>query len=292
MKVCISFSFPVGYETAPPWGLAQTEADKKCTCPTTKKKHFQKHFHISSSKKPKKLVYSATKFSPFEIIYDFNPLTPLDLLPLPIDECASLDGKKKVEFVKQLHEKVQQHIEKRTEQYITQAKKGRKQVIFQPRDWVWVLMIKERFPAQRRSKLLPRGGGPFQVVTWINDNAYKLDHHDDYNVSAIFNVSNLSLFDVDEDLRTNPFKERGNDENHQGNTVKARIDPLHIHGGPITRVRAKKMQVASNKLIKKIWIENAIQVARYHEFGLERRQCIVGIIQAIGQPNTQFGSNT
>ncbi|KAH9717001.1 Endonuclease [Citrus sinensis] len=106
-------------------------------------------------------VHSATKFSPFEIVYGFNTLTPLDLLPLPIDERANMDGKKKVEFVKQLHERTRQHIEKRTEQYATQANKGRKQVVFQPGDWVWVHMRKERFPAQRRSKLLPRGDGPF-----------------------------------------------------------------------------------------------------------------------------------
>ena len=35
-------------------------------------------------------IHSATKFSPFEIIYGFNPLTPLNLLPLPIDDCASM----------------------------------------------------------------------------------------------------------------------------------------------------------------------------------------------------------
>ena len=81
------------------------------------------------------------------------------------------------------------------------------------------------------------------------------------------------------------------DENHQGNAIKASRDPLHIHGGPTTRARAKKMQAALNGLIEKIWIENEIQDARHHELGLERRQGIVGIIQAIGQPNTQFGSN-
>ncbi|KAH9763304.1 hypothetical protein KPL70_001120 [Citrus sinensis] len=123
-------------------------------------------------------VHSATKFSPFEIVYGFNLLTPLDLLPLPIDEHASMD-------------------EKRTEQYATQANKGRKQVVFQPGDWVWVHMRKERFPAQRRSKLIPRGDGPFQVVARINDNAYKLDLPGEYNVSATFNVSDLSPFDVD-----------------------------------------------------------------------------------------------
>ncbi|KAH9698006.1 hypothetical protein KPL71_023835 [Citrus sinensis] len=107
--------------------------------------------------------------------------------------------------------------EKRTEQYATQANKGRKQVVFQPGDWVWVHMRKERFLAQRRSKLLPRGDGPFQVVARINDNAYKLDLPGEYNVSVPFNVSDLSPFDVGQDSRMNPFEERGNDENHQGN---------------------------------------------------------------------------
>ena len=81
------------------------------------------------------------------------------------------------------------------------------------------------------------------------------------------------------------------DQNHQGNTIKTSSDPLHIHGGPITRARAKKMEAALNGLIEKIQIENAIQDARHHELGLKRRQGIVGIIQVIGQPNTQFVSN-
>ena len=34
----------------------------------------------------------------------------------------------------------------------------------------------------------------------------------EYNVSATFNVADLSLFDVGEDSRSNPFEERGNDE--------------------------------------------------------------------------------
>ena len=57
-------------------------------------------------------VHSTTNFSPFEIVYGFNPLTPLDLLPLPVNEMTSLDGKKMVETVKKLHESVRKHIEK------------------------------------------------------------------------------------------------------------------------------------------------------------------------------------
>jgi predicted ribosome-associated RNA-binding protein Tma20 len=77
----------------------------------------------------------------------------LDLLPLPVDEKISLDGQKKAEMVKKLHESVQQHIEKKNEQYATKANKGRRQVIFEPGDWVWVHMRKERFPTRRKSKL-------------------------------------------------------------------------------------------------------------------------------------------
>ena len=38
-------------------------------------------------------IHSATKFSPFEIVYDFNPLSPLDLTPLSLSERVNLDGK-------------------------------------------------------------------------------------------------------------------------------------------------------------------------------------------------------
>ena len=70
-------------------------------------------------------VHSTTNFSPFEIVYGFNPLTPLDLLPLPVNKMTSLDAQKKTEMVKKLHESVWQHIEKKNEQYAAKANKGR-----------------------------------------------------------------------------------------------------------------------------------------------------------------------
>lgn len=56
--------------------------------------------------------------------------------------------------------------------------------------------------------------------SWRNDNAYKLDFSSTYdNVSATFNVVDLSLFDVG-DLRTNSFKEEGNNRDQDvGQTV-------------------------------------------------------------------------
>jgi hypothetical protein len=46
-------------------------------------------------------------------------------------------------------------------------------------------------------------------VERINDNAYKLDLLGEYGVNASFNVTDLSPFDVVDDLRTNPSQDGG-----------------------------------------------------------------------------------
>ena len=58
----------------------------------------------------------------------------MDLLPSPVNKMTSLDGQKKDEMVKKLHESVRKHIEKKNEQYATKANKGRRHVVFEPGD--------------------------------------------------------------------------------------------------------------------------------------------------------------
>ena len=100
----------------------------------------------------------------------------------------------------------------------------------------------------------PRGDGPFQVLERINDNAYKIDLPSHYgNVSATFNVSDLSLYDAG-DSRTNLFKEGGND----GDQLASRIqepksnDPLQGIGGPMTRARAKRVSETLQGLVMEL----------------------------------------
>ncbi|KAI3448669.1 hypothetical protein Pfo_005334 [Paulownia fortunei] len=128
--------------------------------------------------------------------------------------------------------------------------------------------MKDRFPKHRRSKLLPRGDGPFQVVERINDNAYKLELPGEYGVSASFNVSDLSPFDVGyQDLRTNPFQEGENDENKATHLriqdgelthglkrlkVEQLHDPLSLPSGPITKFRTKHFKEALYGLIQQV----------------------------------------
>ena len=108
------------------------------------------------------------------------------------------------------------------------------------------MVRKERFSERRKSKLLPRGDGPFQVLERINNNAYKLDLPGEYNVSATFNVSYLSPFDVGDDLRTKPLQEEGSDEIKDKTITstwnEAYSDPIQVPVGPVTRARAKKFK--------------------------------------------------
>ena len=97
-------------------------------------------------------------------------------------------------------------------------------------------------------QIVPRGDGPFQVLERINDNAYKLDLPGKYDVSATFNVIDLSPFDVGEDLRANPFQEEGND----GDQGTASKDLVQVPIGSVTRAQAKKFKDVLNGLIQEL----------------------------------------
>ncbi|CAL0335816.1 unnamed protein product [Lupinus luteus] len=166
-------------------------------------------------------THSTTRMSPFEIVYGFQPLTPLDLLPVPNSSVLQhKDGKSKADYVKKIHENVKAQIEHKNEGYAKQANKGRKEVIFEPGDLVWVYMRKERFPAQRKSKLQPRGDGPFRDEDM-----------------------------AESDSRSNPTQEGGDDVTLP---MACNEDDLIGLGGPMTRSKSKKAQQSLNQLIKRI----------------------------------------
>ena len=144
-----------------------------------------------------RVVNSTTSHSPFEVAYGFNPLTPLDLLPIPIlDDVLCKDGDDKASFIKNLHKDIKLRIEKKVGKYAELVNKRRKTLLFDEGDWVWLHFRKDRFPTLRKSKFMPRGDGPFQVLKRINDNAYELDMPGTFLGSHTFNISDLTLFSV------------------------------------------------------------------------------------------------
>jgi hypothetical protein len=74
---------------------------------------------------------------------------------------------------------------------------------------LWIHFRKDIFPQLRKSKLLPRGAGPYKVLAKINDNAYKIDlPTTEYGISNSFNISDLTPYEG-EDLeasRSTPFE--------------------------------------------------------------------------------------
>ncbi|KAH0716684.1 hypothetical protein KY285_012715 [Solanum tuberosum] len=193
--------------------------------------------------------HSSTSKTPFEVVYGFNPLTPLDLLPLPTNDFTNLDGKKKTNMMNKIHEQTRLAIEKKNKEVTLRRNKGRKYVVFKPGDMVWVHMRKERFPSKRKTKLDPRGSGPYKVLERIGDNAYKLDLPGEFQVSATFNVFDLSHFDADLNSRTNSLQEEGNDS-IQGSSspLKDKDEALETPRRPITRSQTKKFNDKLNGL--------------------------------------------
>jgi hypothetical protein len=157
-----------------------------------------------------RVVHTTTQLCPFEVVYGFKPITPLDLLPLPLHERVNMEASKRADYVKQIHAATRAAIEKKGKNIAAARNQSRKQVLFQPGDMVWVHLRKDRFPQLRRSKLRPRGAGPYKVLAKINDNAYSIDIPiaEFGGVSNSFNVADLSPYDG-EDLgasRSTPFE--------------------------------------------------------------------------------------
>lgn len=184
------------------------------------------------------------------MVYGFNPLTPTDLMPLPHNEQLNLSGRDRAMRVKELHKDIKEHLEKATETYAKYANRGRKELILQPGDWVWVHMRKERFPARRRTKLSPRGDGPFKVLDRINNNAYRLELPDDYGINPTFNVADLSLYDKSDEeydrLMGQPPQGGGDDQVVESCTNYL----IRFPSGPVSQKKNKSFREAAQRLIR------------------------------------------
>ena len=192
-------------------------------------------------------LHSTTKMCPFQIVYGFLPRAPIDLMPLPSSEKLNFDATKRAELMLKLHETTKENIERMNAKYKIAGDKGRKELIFEPGDLVWLHLRKDRFPDFRKSKLMPRADGPFKVLEKINDNAYKLNLPVEFGVSPTFNIADLKPYLGEEDeleSRTPQMQEGEDDEDINTNDTST---PTRVPVGPITRARARHInhQVSS-----------------------------------------------
>jgi hypothetical protein len=112
-------------------------------------------------------MQSTTKICPLEIVYGLISRAPIDLMPLPTFEKLNFDAKQRAELMLKLHETTKENIEHMNFKYKLAGDKGRKQLIFEHGELVWLHLRKDRFPALKNSKLMPRADGPFKFSVLV-----------------------------------------------------------------------------------------------------------------------------
>ena len=145
-------------------------------------------------------------------------------------------------------------MQRRSEQYVNQQNKRRHKLVFSPGDLVWVHLRKERFPSRRRTKLDPRGDGPFKILEAYGDNAYKVELPDTYGAHPTFNVADLTPYVVPQydDGETGTFHIQGgeSDETLPSMSAQEEVDAMTVRStGPITRARAKAIAQATHSMV-------------------------------------------
>ncbi|GJW07934.1 RNA-directed DNA polymerase, partial [Tanacetum coccineum] len=196
--------------------------------------------------------------SPFFVVYGRSPFTPLDLTPCPTTAHFNAEGESRAKQIQDLHMQVREQIVKHNLQYQQRANHHRKRAVFNEGDLVWIHLHKERFPRGRFGKLQPRGDEPFKVIKRINDNAYKIELPGHYNVSATFNVGDLTRYvppdddDVDVvDSRSSPFLDGEDDADPSlaTNTVGfLHSEPFDILGAnPLLQQRIRELELQEDE---------------------------------------------
>jgi hypothetical protein len=141
-----------------------------------------------------------------------------------------------------LHKTTKQNIEPMNAKYKMSDDKGRKQLDFDPGDFVWLHLIKERFLDLRKSKLMPRADGPFKVLKKINENACKFDLPTDFGVSPTFNIVDLKPYLGEEDELESRMTQMQEGKDDVDINTSDTSTPTHNQlYGPITRARACKL---------------------------------------------------
>jgi hypothetical protein len=172
-------------------------------------------------------LQSTTKLCPFEVVYAFVPRAPIDLLPLPSTVQHNFDATQRAEHILKLHATTKENIERMNAKYKIAGDKGRKHIVFDVGDLVWLHLHKDCFPDLCKCKLMPHAAGPFKVLEKLNDNAYKLELPAEFGtVSPTFNIADLKPY-----LEKKMSFCRGRLQFKKGRMMRTSlllIQPLHI----------------------------------------------------------------
>lgn len=72
----------------------------------------------------------------FEVVYGFNPLSPLDILALPLQERVNMDANDRAEFMRKMHADKRTAIERQVQRHASKVNTNKKPMVFQLGDLV------------------------------------------------------------------------------------------------------------------------------------------------------------
>jgi len=75
-------------------------------------------------------IHSTTQCSPFEVVYGFNPLTPLDLSPLSPNMFANDAASSRAEYIKKIHKDIKERIENKNKKTSHAQEQRKKEIDF------------------------------------------------------------------------------------------------------------------------------------------------------------------
>ena len=135
-------------------------------------------------------VHSATKFSPFEALYGFNPISPPDLIaspPSPINIAQR---------IRDIHDLIVEEL-KIADVYMKHdtANRSDPKIVFKEGERVWLSTEHLRLHNQPSKKFQQKYIGPYLITSKISDAAYELELPSTMQCHNVFHISKLrSLF--------------------------------------------------------------------------------------------------
>ena len=140
-------------------------------------------------------VNRSIKKSPFVVTYGLKPHHVLDLVPLPQEARVSDEGETFANHIRRIHEEVKTALKASNATYSFAPNQHRRVQEFEEGDQVLVHLRRERFPKGTYHKLKSKKFGPCKVLKKFSSNAYVIELPPELQISPVFNVSDLYLFD-------------------------------------------------------------------------------------------------
>ena len=134
--------------------------------------------------------HSATGFSPFMLMYGFQPRSPM-AVGLEKEKLQSV--KEFLEDMQDMLQAAKDSIRSAQDRAKTYANKGRREVTFEEGEFVYLKVPakSETLKTGKCEKLSPRFCGPFKVLKKVGGLAYKLELPESSRVHPVFHVSRL-----------------------------------------------------------------------------------------------------